>query len=166
MKAAKISELDEERNQARIHRARRLRTWTDDDGTFRLDARSTKTAGALLLSVFGHESDKIFAEARRAGARERSEAYKPDALVALVTRPSDSAGTHRPQALVHLRVDIAALRRGSTAPGEICEVKGVGPVSLATARELLGDSIAKLLVTSATDVHSICHLGRSVPSKV
>jgi hypothetical protein len=34
---------------------------------------------------------------------------------------------------------------------------------LTAARELLGDSIAKLLVTSATDVHSICNLGRSVP---
>jgi len=54
-----------------------------------------------------------------------------------------------------LRVDEAAFERGSLQTGEICEIEGVGPVSLATARELLGDSIAKLLVTSATDVHAI-----------
>ena len=111
------------------------------------------------------EADKIFEEARRSGARESSQAYLADALVALVTRPGTD-GPHRPKALVHLRVDLQALRRGNTGPGEICEVAGVGPVSVATARELLGDSIAKVLVTSATDVHAICNLGRSVPARL
>ena len=167
VKAAQVQKADEDANQRRIHRSRRLRTWTDPDGTFRLDARLTKDAGARILCALKHESDKIFSDARRAGARETSEAYLADALVCLLTRSFESPGAaQHPKALVHLRVDLAALRRGSTTTGEICEIEGVGPVSLATARELLGDSIAKLLVTSATDVHAICNLGRAVPKRL
>ena len=88
-----------------------------------------------------------------------------DALVSIVTSPSGSR-PKGPKALAHLRVDIGALRRGNTEPVELCEIAGVGPVSVATARELLGDSIAKVLVTSATDVHSICNLGRAVPARL
>lgn len=165
VKAARASKEDQAETARRIHAARRLRTWTDTDGTFRLDARLSPDAGARLLTGLKGEADKIFAEARRSGARESSQAYLADALVALVTRPAND-GPHRPRALVHLRVDLEALRRGNTGPGEVCEIAGVGPVSVATARELLGDSIAKVLVTSATDVHAICNLGRSVPTRL
>jgi hypothetical protein len=165
LKAAMSSKQDQAARTRRIHAARRLRTWTEPDGTFRLDARLTQDAGARLLGGLKCEADKIFEEARRSGARESSQAYLADALVALATRPGKD-GPHRPKALVHLRVDLQALRRGNTGPGEICEVAGVGPVSVATARELLGDSIAKVLVTSATDVHAICNLGRSVPARL
>ncbi len=165
LKAASASKEDEAARTRRIHAARRLRTWTAPDGTFCLDARLSQDAGARLLAGLKGEADKIFDEARRSGAREPSQAYLADALVALVTRPGEG-GPHRPKALVHLRVDLQALRRGNTGPGEICEIAGVGPVSVATARELLGDSIAKVLVTSATDVHAICNLGRSVPARL
>ncbi len=165
LKATMSSKEDQAARTRRIHAARRLRTWTEPDGTFRLDARLTQDAGARLLGGLKCEADRIFGEARRSGARESSQAYLADALVALVTRPGKD-GPHHPKALVHLRVDLQALRRGNTGPGEICEVAGVGPVSVATARELLGDSIAKVLVTSATDVHAICNLGRSVPARL
>jgi hypothetical protein len=165
IKAATASKEDEAARTRRIHAARRLRTWTESDGTFRLDARLSQDAGARVLAGLEGEADKIFAEARRSGAREPSQAYLADALVALVTSPGMDA-PHRPKALVHLRVDLKALRRGNTGPGEVCEIAGVGPVSVATARELVGDSIAKVLVTSATDVHAICNLGRSVPTRL
>ena len=43
-----------------------------------------------------------------------------------------------PSATVHLRVDLDALRRGSVAEGDICEIPGVGPVPIETARSLMG----------------------------
>jgi hypothetical protein len=48
----------------------------------------------------------------------------------------------------------------------MCELEGIGPISIATATDLLGDSVAKLLVTSANDVHSVFNLGRYIPAKV
>ncbi len=165
LKAASACKEAEAARARRIHAARRLRTWTEPDGTFRLDARLSEDAGARLLAGLKSQAARIFDEARRAGGREPQQAYLADALVALVTRQGND-GPHRPKALVHLRVDLAARRRGNTGPGEVCEIAGVGPVCVTTARELLGDSIAKVLVTSATDVHAICNLGRSVPTRL
>jgi len=165
VRAAKASAEDEERRDRRLHRSRRLRTWTGDDGAFHLEGRLSPQAGASVAARLREMADKIFSEARREGRREASQVYLADALVELVTRSGEPDG-HRPKALAHLRVDLSALRRGSTGPGELCEIAGVGPVSVATARELLGDSITEVLVTSATDVHAICHLGRAVPARL
>jgi len=62
--------------------------------------------------------------------------------------------------LALLHVDLAALIRGEASAGERCEIPGVGPVSIATARELLGDAILKLVITNGVDVLNVTHLGR------
>jgi hypothetical protein len=165
VKAAKASAEDAAAGARRLHAARRLRTWSEGDGTLRLDGRLTPEAGARLLAALGDEADQVFSESRRAGLREPQEAYPADALVALVTREHAGASLG-PKALVHLRVDLAALRRGSTGPGELCEIAGLGPVSVQSAVELMGELLAKLLVVSATDVHAVCNLGRAVPASV
>ena len=61
-------------------------------------------------------------------------------------------------------MDLAALRRGSLGPGELCEIPGVGPVPLRRARELMGDSITHLVITRGVDVLTVAHLGRSIPA--
>jgi hypothetical protein len=67
-----------------------------------------------------------------------------------------------PPASVHLRVDLAALRRGHLEEAECCEIPGVGPVPIETARELLGDAIVELVITKGRDIASVTHLGRTV----
>ena len=67
-----------------------------------------------------------------------------------------------PPASVHLRVDLAALRRGSIEGDERCEISGVGPVPIETARSLLGDAILHLVITKGTDIASITYLGRTI----
>jgi hypothetical protein len=71
-----------------------------------------------------------------------------------------------PPASVHLRVDLAALRRGSVEDGECCEIPGVGPVPIETARSVLGDAIVQLVITKGKDIATVCNLGRSVPVPV
>ncbi|HEY2563556.1 MAG TPA: HNH endonuclease signature motif containing protein [Acidimicrobiales bacterium] len=71
-----------------------------------------------------------------------------------------------PPASVHLRVDLAALRRGSIQDGECCEIPGVGPVPIETARSVLGDAIVQLVITKGKDIATVCNLGRSVPVPV
>jgi hypothetical protein len=80
------------------------------------------------------------------------------------TRPSTIGRSRPPTTLMHLRVDLAALRRGSLEEGETCEIPGVGPVPLATATNELGDAVLKVIVTNGVDVTGICHLGRAVPA--
>ena len=180
---------------AAIHRSRSCRTWTDNDGAFRLDALLTPDAGATLLASLTKESDRIFQQARKAGLEEPPTAYAADALVALVTgqpghvsdrsrggRPDAESGAppvvdarsdrddrpgqngrHTPSATVHLRVDLDALRRGSVNDGDVCEIPGVGPVPIESARALMGDAITDLVITNGVDVTTVCHLGRSIP---
>ncbi len=38
-----------------------------------------------------------------------------------------------------IRVDLTALRKGGVGDGELCEIAGVGPISVSAARELLGE---------------------------
>ncbi|MGH9079830.1 MAG: HNH endonuclease signature motif containing protein, partial [Acidimicrobiales bacterium] len=173
------------RRAAALHKARRCRTWTDADGSFRLDATLTPEAGATLAATLSKESSRRFEQARRDGVFDARDAYTADALVALVTgrgivSPLPTAGSPRraadpgaerescrgpgPKALVTLRVDLETLRRGTVGTGEICEIPGVGPVSVDTARGLMGDALFHLVITNGIDVTTICHLGRSIPT--
>jgi hypothetical protein len=67
---------------------------------------------------------------------------------------------------MHLRVDLAALRRGELEGDEVCEIPGVGPVPLATATNVLGQSFLKVIIGDGVDVTSVCHLGRAVPAHI
>ena len=66
--------------------------------------------------------------------------------------------------MVQVRVDLEALRRGSVGDGETCEIPGVGPVPVRTARELFGDAWVDLVISDGVDVTTICRMGRSIPT--
>src|SRR3954470_13910757 len=59
-----------------------------------------------------------------------------------------------------LRIDLEALVRGRPVFDETCEIAGLGSISVDTARELLGESILKLVITKGVDVINVTHLGR------
>jgi Domain of unknown function (DUF222) len=67
-----------------------------------------------------------------------------------------------PRAMIHFRVDYAAYLRGYTEPGEMCEIPGVGPVSVATVRAWSHDAVLKALLMDGTDIRTVVHLGRTV----
>jgi hypothetical protein len=52
------------------------------------------------------------------------------------------------------------LTRGSTDGDEMCELTGLGPVPVSRAREILGDSTLRLVITKGVDVANVTHLGR------
>lgn len=82
------------------------------------------------------------------------------------TRPARwrSEGGRAPEILV--RVDAAALRRGEVQAGEVCEIAGVGPVSVAAARELLGEGFFTLLVDDGVDIRTVTSTKRAIPRRV
>lgn len=106
--AAVTDEL--ERYEA-IHRSRYLRGWSDHDGAFRLDARLTPDAGASVMAALEPHRKRAFEDARRAGRKENPDAYLADALVSLAKGggSADTTGASGPRAMVHVRVDHAAL---------------------------------------------------------
>jgi Domain of unknown function (DUF222)/HNH endonuclease len=147
-----------------IHRSRYLRSWSDHDGAFRLDARLTPDAGATVMAALEPHRRKVFEDARRAGRREQPEAYLADALVSLAA--SNTNGSSGPKAMVQVRVDHAALLRGRTKAGETCEIAGIGPIPVATARALTSDAIVAAVLTEGADVKAVAHLGRTIPARL
>lgn len=165
---------DGERRRERIRRRRSARCWTDRDGAWNLSAIGPADAGSGFMVEWERLTDERFHAARRAGERGTREQYAFDALAKMAARSNrvrigaaDGDGTGGKPAtrenLRHLgliRVDLTALLKGGVGDGELCEIAGVGPISVQAARELLGESILKLVITRGVDVVSVTHLGR------
>ena len=159
---------DENGRYNKIHRSRYLRHWSDAEGAFRLDARLTPDAGAVVVAALERLKDKIFKEARKQGRREPYNAYAADALVEMAkhARTSNASGSRRsPGTLVRILVDHDALERGHTQNGERCEIEGIGPIPVATATALAQDSILAALSSDGTDIYTVTHLGRRVTAR-
>lgn len=77
----------------------------------------------------------------------------PDSF-SLIDRP--------PTCSVMVRVDLAALLRGETHPGEICELDGHGPISPKMARDMANDSFLRFIFHESDDIRSIFHFGRTI----
>ena len=148
-----------------IRRRRYLRHWTEPDGAVRIDARLTPDDGAHVIATLDARKEHVFRAARRAGLREPYAAYAADALVQLARDDTDDA-KRGPRAMIHVIVDHGALTRGSTQGGERCEIPGIGPIPVATARALASDSILKVLVTDGVDVRAVAHAGRTIPARL
>jgi hypothetical protein len=63
---------------------------------------------------------------------------------------------------VIVRIDHTALARGHTTAGETCEVAGLGPISVATAKVLMDDAFLAAVITRGRDVINVAHLGRGL----
>jgi hypothetical protein len=177
-KAEGRSKEAEARHFQKLHDDRRCRTRTDDDGAFCLQAVLAPEVGAEVLAALEAQTDRQFDRARREGRFETPDAYRADALVALLTgrgmagSKGDGSGAASgrrppdPRATVSVVVDLEALRRGSVGDGERCEIPGVGPVRVDHAHQLLGQALVELLIAKGTDVTTVYSAGRQVPKRV
>ncbi len=123
----------------------------------------------MVIAALEPYTERVFQAARAQGRREPHQAYAADALVELAehTRACDDQPTSRtPKAMVQVVVDHRALLRGSLEDGESCEVPGIGPIPVATARAWATDAYLSALLTDGTDIKAVCHLGRTIPSRL
>ena len=154
---------DPEVTHRRIHAGRQVRTFTDSEGAWNLHARGPVAAGARIEAALRAFIEAEFTKARNADRRESFEAYSFDALVEALEPSGPVGASNQRENLRHLgliRVDLEALRRGDVVDGEYCEITGIGPIPVSTARNLLGESILKLVITKGVDVLHVTHLGR------
>lgn len=125
-----------------VHRSRRLRSWTGRDGAVCGSFRFTAAAGAGFLAAIDDRKGALLRAAQQEGRHEPFEALAADALQQLVTeeRGGDEVRS-RPKAMVVVHVAYEALMRGALAHGDVCEIRGVGPVPLEAAQRLSADAI-------------------------
>ncbi|MGD0880646.1 MAG: HNH endonuclease [Acidimicrobiales bacterium] len=67
-----------------------------------------------------------------------------------------------PTCSVMVRVDLDALLRGHSLPGEVCEIDNQGPVPVAMARDMANDSFLRFVFHRAGDIRSVSHFGRTI----
>lgn len=198
--AAASSREDDEAMARRQRESRYLRTWSEADGTGRIDARLDPISFTRFTSLLHPFEEQVFSQARKAGTREPTERYRADALLVMAetaagaraatstsaasaTIPSTgsdgpaaddaSPDEHAPggataggapktraPSKVIVVVDRNALLRGHARDGEICEIKGFGPVPVAVARQIMEDSFLAAVVADGVDIRSVLHLGR------
>jgi hypothetical protein len=154
---------DLEATNRRIHAGRHLRTHTNAEGAWNLSGPGTAEQGARFEAILEPKVDELFVQARADGRREPREAYVFDALMSLIdSEPMATRESRRtkPRYLALLHIDVEALTRGQADHDEKCEIVGIGPIPVVRARELLGDSISKLVITKGVDVANVVHLGR------
>ena len=153
---------DEMARHRALHASRALRHWNDPDGAGRLDGRFTPEVLAELLAALEPFEAAAFRAARAEGRREGFDAYRADALLALARAGREGTGRRSsgPRTTVHVVIDHAALVRGRAAPGERCEVAGVGPVPVTVVRSMLDDAFLTAVLSDGVDVATVAHLGR------
>ena len=148
------SEDDERARHARIHRDRRFRSWTDREGGYCYEGRTTADEGAVIDAAIAAMAEVVFKAAHAEGRRETAAAYRSDALLALLTEGGASISTE-----VVIRVDSRRLG----GEGGMCETDQ-GPVPVDTAiGAILAGAFVKVLLTDGIDVFKVCHPGRYRP---
>jgi hypothetical protein len=164
---ASRSAEDEIERHERMRRQRSCRIWTDQEGFGHLQAKLTPDACAVVKENLDRFEREVFNKARVDGAHESREAYRADALVFMAEascfRPVPQESTNGKKrktekvtkTQIVIRVDYEALKRGHAEPGEVCEIPGVGRVSVPIARGILGDSLLQMLVTNGIDVFTV-----------
>ncbi|MBO0748119.1 MAG: DUF222 domain-containing protein, partial [Acidimicrobiaceae bacterium] len=69
-----------------------------------------------------------------------------------------------PQAVLNIRVDYAAFRRGFTKPGETCEITNCGPISVDSARAAAEDAFIRLHLYDGDRLIDVANPGRNIPA--
>ncbi|MEE8599886.1 HNH endonuclease signature motif containing protein [Euzebya tangerina] len=128
------------------------------------------------------------------GATAPDQRASPDQMSAGVRRPADEGGPPRSapgsqaeeqvpqdpgraphggctparrsarQAKVIVRVDASALRRGWATADEVCEIAGIGRVSLSAVKQQIPEAHVAYVIQDAEDV-AVAHLGRQVTAR-
>src|SRR3954447_19546198 len=110
-------------------------------------------------------TNRAFRDARAAGRREPERAYMADGLLAMA-RAASAWNNHTdnpaPKIRPHfvIRIDLTPLLRGRAEPGEVCEVPGVGPIDVDTARHHLPEAVLDFVIHEGIDISTVAHAKR------
>jgi hypothetical protein len=158
LRAAHRSREDERVREDRVHAHRHFRWRQDPAGGIRGEFSCDEVAWARVAPLL---EQKTRARWKAAGdGRSSYDAHRLDAVIELLGASGGSGGGARAHAVV--LIDAAALRRGTTEGDELCEIEGIGPVSVASATELIGEGGLTYLVREGIDIKTVTKRSRVV----
>jgi hypothetical protein len=180
MLAAKRSRETERVRRARVHTQRHFRWRQDENGGIRGEFFCDEIAWARVAPGIEGEA-KARWKAAGSAAGESLAAHRMDALIDILAGSGaggedrgggggsgGGTGGNGPTARVETLViiDAAALRRGTTEGDELCEIEGIGPVSVLAATELLTEGGLRYLVKEGFDIKSVTKATRDIARSI
>jgi Domain of unknown function (DUF222)/HNH endonuclease len=145
-----------------LHENRSVHTWSERNGHFRIDARLSPDEAGWVNNALEQKTSELFTAAQQAGGvLEPREAYRADAMVALLRGEAPLKPLE-----ARLDADQAAIERGYVEPGERCELVGIGPIPVTMARSMLSDARVTILVRNGTEITTISSPNRTIPAKL
>jgi hypothetical protein len=168
--AARQLECERER-RARVQANRHFRWHQDENGGIRSEIYCDEAQWARFFPVLEADAKARFKAAGASGG-DSLEAHRLDAFIDLMARAGGPGGPGGPgsRSAAHHRaiviVDAAALRRGTTQGDELCEIDGVGPVSVEAATELIGEAGLQFVITDGIDVRTVTGSSRVIAQRI
>ncbi|HEX3795790.1 MAG TPA: HNH endonuclease signature motif containing protein [Acidimicrobiales bacterium] len=160
--AARSRECEREQRQ-RVHRMRHFRWHQVPEGGIRSEFFCDEVAWAKVAPDLEAKAKKAWLEA---GAdREALEAYRLDVFLECLADGGGGSGRGAQPHVVVL-VDAEALERGVNETGEICEIDGIGPISVDAAREMLGDGVVQFVARSGVDIRTVTGTSRAMAQRL
>jgi hypothetical protein len=166
LRAGARNKESERARRDRVHQGRYFRWRQSPEGGIKSEMWCDEIAWAKVAPQLEAEAKERW---KAAGKGESLEAHRLDALLDLLARAGGDGGKGpgsgaRPHTLVI--VDAQALRRGSTEGDELCEIEGIGPVSVDAVVELVGEGGMQLLVKDGVDITTVTSTRRDLPQRV
>jgi hypothetical protein len=171
LKAGARKREDERARRDRVHAHRHLRWRQVEGGGVRGDFFCDEVEWAKVAPLL---EARAKARWKAAGSQDGAslEAHRVDAFLELLGAsdgPDEPGGPVEPRRAAKgprvetlVIIDAAALRRGTTEGDELCEIEGIGPVSVAAATELLGEGGLRYLIKEGFDIKTVTKLTRDI----
>jgi hypothetical protein len=168
---------DDAARHAAAHRNRKYRSGINELGEGWGSHTGRADHLAKLNALLKPHTDAAFRKARREGRRERHEALEYDGLMSLLgiepivdapgdtsdgqtgTPPTPVAAVRTPAQII-MKIDAAALKRGHTEAGEMCEIVGHGPIPVDALREFLPDAAIAVILQDGVDAFNVTNFSR------
>ncbi len=174
LRAAKRSRESEHLRRARVHTQRHFRWRQDENGGIRSEFFCDEIAWARVAPELEREA-KARWKAAGSAAGESLAAHRMDALIDILAGSRSGSGSgsgggsgsgNAAKAEILVVIDAAALRRGTTEGDELCEIEGIGPVSVLAATELLTESGLRYLVKEGFDIKTVTKSTRDIARSI
>ncbi|HEY5012402.1 MAG TPA: DUF222 domain-containing protein [Acidimicrobiia bacterium] len=152
----------------RRHAKRSFRRFDGDDCMRQYVGALPPEVAGEVEAIWDVFTERAFRQAHSEGRRERHDAYVADGLLAMA-RAAQGGGAESGGAPVRprfvIRLDMTALKRGWAEPGEVCEIPGVGPIDVATARSMFGGAVVDFVIHEGVDIKAVAHAGRKANAR-
>jgi 5-methylcytosine-specific restriction endonuclease McrA len=124
----------------------------------------TPDVGVPITNRLEVEAERQRAAAGRAGAQEPFPACTSDALATMLAGPWPGGSSKRQpvRAELVLVCDLDAYRRGHAHAGEVCQVRGGGPVPVQRVRQLSEDAFIKAVLHDDVRIGTVKYFGRHI----